>query len=65
MHLDGARIFDVVAAEGVSLKDNAACFNSVSICLAKGLGAPMGSIIADIYIERAKYFKRMFGGATR
>jgi threonine aldolase len=67
MHLDGARIFDVVAAEGVSLKEYAACFDSVSICLAKGLGAPMGSIIAGTkaFIERAKYFKRMFGGATR
>ncbi|VUC32762.1 unnamed protein product [Clonostachys rosea] len=67
MHLDGARIFDAIAAEGVSLKEYAACFDSLSICLAKGLGAPMGSIIAGTkpFIERAKYFKKMFGGATR
>ncbi|CAH0019918.1 unnamed protein product [Clonostachys rhizophaga] len=67
MHPDGARIFDAAAAEGGSLKECTACFDSVSICLAKGLGAPMGSIIAGTkaFIERARYFKKMFGGAIR
>lgn len=67
MHLDGARLFDAVAAEGVDLKEYCACFDSISICLAKGLGAPMGSIIVGSkkFIERAKYFRKMFGGGTR
>ncbi|GAD93399.1 L-allo-threonine aldolase, putative [Paecilomyces variotii No. 5] len=67
MHLDGARLFDAVTAEGVSLKDYCACFDSISICLAKGLGAPMGSIIlgSKSFIERAKWFRKMFGGGTR
>jgi len=67
MHLDGARLFDAVTAEGVSLKEYCACFDSISICLAKGLGAPMGSIIlgSKRFIERAKWFRKMFGGGTR
>ncbi|KAL6852777.1 putative secondary metabolism biosynthetic enzyme [Amphichorda felina] len=67
MHLDAARVLDGVAGEGVSLRDYAACFDSLSICLAKGLGAPMGSVIAGPrpFIERAKWFRKMFGGGTR
>ncbi|OJD14406.1 hypothetical protein AJ78_05253 [Emergomyces pasteurianus Ep9510] len=67
MHLDGARLFDGVAGEGVDLKEYCACFDSISICLAKGLGAPMGSIIlgSRAFIERAKWFRKMFGGGTR
>ncbi|EEA20879.1 L-allo-threonine aldolase, putative [Talaromyces marneffei ATCC 18224] len=67
MHLDGARLFDAVAAEGVSLKEYCACFDSISICLAKGLGAPMGSIIVGSkkFIHRARLFRKMFGGGTR
>ena len=67
MHLDGARIFDGVAAEGVGLKEYCACFDSISICFAKGIGAPMGSIIlgSKRFIERAKWYKKMFGGGTR
>ncbi|CAH0029966.1 unnamed protein product [Clonostachys rhizophaga] len=67
MHLDAARVFDGVAGEGVQLKEYAACFDSLSICLAKGLGAPMGSVIAGTkpFIERAKWYRKMFGGGTR
>lgn len=67
MHLDGARLFDAIAAEGVDLKEYCACFDSISICLAKGLGAPMGSVIVGSkkFINRAKYFRKMFGGGTR
>ncbi|CAG9954907.1 unnamed protein product [Clonostachys rosea f. rosea IK726] len=67
MHLDAARVFDGVAGEGVELKEYAACFDSLSICLAKGLGAPMGSVIAGTkpFIERAKWYRKMFGGGTR
>lgn len=67
MHLDGARIFDGVVGEGVDLKAYAACFDSISICLAKGIGAPMGSVILGKkpFIERAKWFRKMLGGGTR
>jgi threonine aldolase len=67
MHLDGARLFDAVAGEGVRLKEYCDCFDSVSFCLAKGIGAPMGSVIVGSkeFIERAKWFRKMFGGGTR
>ncbi len=67
MHLDAARLFDGVAGEGVDLKDYCRCFDSISICLAKGIGAPMGSVILGSrkFIERAKWFRKMFGGGTR
>ncbi|KAH6998781.1 pyridoxal phosphate-dependent transferase [Ilyonectria sp. MPI-CAGE-AT-0026] len=67
MHLDAARVFDGVTGEGVDLKAYAACFDSMSICLSKGLGAPMGSIIlgSKQFIERAKWYRKMFGGGTR
>ncbi|KAL1862272.1 hypothetical protein Plec18170_001097 [Paecilomyces lecythidis] len=67
MHLDGARLFDAVAAEKVDLKEYCACFDSISFCLAKGVGAPMGSVIVGTkaFIERAKWFRKMFGGGTR
>ncbi|KAL5607823.1 hypothetical protein FOBRF1_008320 [Fusarium oxysporum] len=66
-HLDGARVFDGVIGEGVDLKAYAACFDSISICLAKGIGAPMGSVILGKkpFIERAKWFRKMLGGGTR
>ncbi|RTE80925.1 hypothetical protein BHE90_004569 [Fusarium euwallaceae] len=55
MHLDAARLFDGVIGEGVDLKAFAACFDSMSICLVKDVGAPMGSIILGkkSFIERA------------
>jgi threonine aldolase len=76
MHLDAARIFDGIAGENglddsgdnpVTLKDYAACFDSLSICLSKGLGAPMGSVIAGSasFIARAKWYRKMFGGGVR
>ncbi|KAF4811554.1 putative low-specificity L-threonine aldolase [Colletotrichum siamense] len=67
MRLDAARLFDGVIGEGVDLKTYAACFDSLSICLAKGIGAPMGSVIlgSKQFIERAKWFRKMFGGGTR
>ncbi|CAG1968548.1 unnamed protein product [Fusarium graminearum] len=67
VHLDGARVFDGVIGEGVDLEAYAACFDSISICLAKGIGAPMGSVILGKkpFIERAKWFRKMLGGGTR
>ncbi|KAH8173342.1 beta-eliminating lyase domain-containing protein [Sarocladium implicatum] len=67
MHLDAARVLDGVTAEGVDLKEYSSCFDTMSICLAKGVGAPMGSVIVGSkqFIERAKWFRKMLGGGTR
>ncbi|KAK2744615.1 hypothetical protein FQN57_004220 [Myotisia sp. PD_48] len=67
MHLDGARLFEGVIGENVDIKEYCACFDSISVCLAKGIGAPMGSIVLGSrdFIDRAKWFKKMFGGGTR
>ena len=46
VHMDGARLFNAVVASGVEARAYAACADSVSICLSKGLGAPVGSLIA-------------------
>ncbi|MEZ5358752.1 MAG: GntG family PLP-dependent aldolase [Candidatus Zixiibacteriota bacterium] len=67
MHLDGARLWNAHVATGVALDTYASHFNSVSVCLSKGLGAPIGSILlgdAD-FIERARRTRKMFGGGMR
>ena len=46
LHLDGARLWNACAATGIAPKDYASYFDSVSVCLSKGLGAPVGSVIA-------------------
>jgi len=66
-YLDGARLFNAAAATGRSLADLAAPFDLVSVALSKGLGCPVGSLIAGRYpgIVRARRVRRMFGGAMR
>lgn len=66
-HLDGARLWNACIATGIAPKTYADCFDSVSVCLSKGLGAPVGSMIAGSkpWIERAKRFRKMFGGGMR
>jgi threonine aldolase len=66
-YLDGARLFNAAAASGRSLADLAAPFDVVSVALSKGLGCPVGSLIAGgrAYIARAVRARRMFGGAMR
>lgn len=67
MHLDGARLLEGITAEGVTAREYLDCFDSASICISKGCGAPMGSVIVGTreFIDRAKWFRKMFGGATR
>ncbi|PYI09255.1 hypothetical protein BO78DRAFT_405207 [Aspergillus sclerotiicarbonarius CBS 121057] len=67
MHLDGARLLEGTTAENVSVREYLDCFDSASICLSKGCGAPMGSVIVGSkeFIDRAIWFRKMFGGATR
>jgi threonine aldolase len=66
-HLDGARIFNAALALGRNVEELAGPFDSVMFCLSKGLGAPVGSMIAGsrTFIDRALAVRRMFGGAMR
>lgn len=67
MHLDGARLWDAVTAGAGTLKEYCSCFDSVSLCFSKGLGAPIGSIIVGkrIFIEKARHFRKAIGGGLR
>ena len=67
MHLDGARLFNAVVATGVSAAEYARHFETVSFCLSKGLGAPVGSLIASdrSTVEKLRRFRRMYGGGMR
>ncbi|KAJ8481119.1 hypothetical protein ONZ51_g6219 [Trametes cubensis] len=67
MHLDGARIWHVAAETGISVKDLCAPFDSVSLCLSKGLGAPIGSCLVGTkeFVAKARWFRKLFGGGMR
>lgn len=67
VHLDGARLFNAAVAAGVSVKEYAACADSVQICLSKGLSAPVGSILLGTrsFIERARRWRKRLGGGMR
>jgi threonine aldolase len=67
VHLDGARIFNAGIALKCDVRDLVAPVDSVMFCLSKGLGAPIGSLIAGTreFIDRALPVRRMFGGAMR
>ncbi|MFQ6078331.1 MAG: beta-eliminating lyase-related protein, partial [Thermodesulfobacteriota bacterium] len=67
MHLDGARLMNASVALGIPPDSYAQYFDSVSICLSKGLGAPIGSVIGGTreFIRRAHRFRKMFGGGMR
>ncbi len=66
-HLDGARIFNAAAKLGVNAKDLCAGFDSVSVCLSKGLGAPAGTLLLsnESVIKRARRARKILGGAMR
>ena len=66
-YLDGARLFNAAAASGLSLAELARPFDLVSVALSKGLGCPVGSVLAgdSATIVRAVRARRMFGGAMR
>ncbi|MDI6802473.1 MAG: low-specificity L-threonine aldolase [Bacteroidota bacterium] len=67
LHLDGARIWNASVESGISLKKYAQYFDSISVCLSKGLGAPIGSVIIGDkeFIDRALVYRKMFGGGMR
>lgn len=66
-HMDGARIFNASAASDVDVKEYAARVDTISFCLSKGLGAPVGSLLCGPRdrIDEARRFRHMFGGGWR
>ncbi|HHQ4524625.1 low-specificity L-threonine aldolase [Aeromonas veronii] len=67
LHLDGARLFNAAVASETSVEVIAAPFDSISICLSKGLGAPVGSLLVGShdFIARARRLRKMLGGGMR
>lgn len=67
VHLDGARLFNASIATGIPVCDYAACTDTVQVCLSKGLGAPVGSIIAgpQSFIRSARKWRKRLGGGLR
>ena len=67
LHLDGARLFNAIVAKKEDPKNYGTIFNSISICLSKGLGAPVGSVLLgnNHFIQRARRFRKVFGGGMR
>ena len=67
MHMDGARLWNACVASGISPKEYAAPFDSVSVCLSKGLGCPVGSLVAGSkdFIKRLHRFRKLVGGGMR
>lgn len=67
LHVDGARIFNAVVEYGCELKDITQYCDSFTICLSKGLGAPVGSLLvgSQAYINRAVRWRKMTGGGMR
>ena len=66
-HLDGARIFNAQVASGVPAKEYAACAKTVMFCVSKGLGAPVGSLLAGpaALMEEARRVRKLLGGGMR
>jgi threonine aldolase len=67
VHLDGARVFNAAIALGLDVKEVAASVDSVTFCLSKGLGAPVGSLLCGSrdYVQVARKYRKMVGGGMR
>jgi len=67
LHLDGARIFNAVVAQGCQLSDITSNVDTISICLSKGLGAPVGSVLLGTrdFIQQAHRWRKVTGGGMR
>ena len=67
LHLDGARIFNAIVHKKEDPKQYGKVFDSISICLSKGLGAPVGSVLlgATPFIKKARRWRKVFGGGMR
>lgn len=67
LHLDGARLFNALVASNDIFSDYGKYFDSISICLSKGLGCPVGSILlgSNDFIKKARRVRKLFGGGMR
>lgn len=67
LHLDGARLMNAMVENGVDMKEYASQFDSISLCLSKGLGAPVGSLLLGKkdFIKKAHRVRKVFGGGMR
>lgn len=67
MHLDGARLWNAHVATGESLAEHGQLFDTVSVCLSKGLGAPVGSVLvgSTAAIDEARIWRKRYGGGMR
>jgi threonine aldolase len=67
LHLDGARLYNAAVVDGVPAREIARHFDSVSVCLSKGLGAPVGSVLAGSHmlIDKARRWRKVTGGGWR
>lgn len=67
MHLDGARLWEAVAAGAGTLKEFCTEFDSISLCISKGLGAPIGSLLVGTkaFIKRSRWIRKSIGGGLR
>lgn len=66
-HLDGARIFNAIVENDYTAKDIGPLFDSISVCLSKGLGAPIGSVLIGDkeFIRKSRRVRKVFGGGMR
>ena len=67
LHLDGARVFNAAVKHGVDVREISRCFDTVSFCLSKGLGAPVGSVLcgSQQLIAKARRWRKVLGGGMR
>ncbi|GEO08474.1 low-specificity L-threonine aldolase [Segetibacter aerophilus] len=67
LHLDGARLFNAIVAKNEKPEEYGQIFDSISICLSKGLGTPIGSVLLGTkdLIKRARRIRKVFGGGMR
>jgi threonine aldolase len=67
LHLDGARLFNAIIAQKENPADYGKVFDSISVCLSKGLGAPVGSVLLGNkdFIKKARRIRKVFGGGMR
>jgi len=66
-HLDGARLFNALVAKGETPAQYGSAFDTISVCLSKGLGAPVGSVLLGpkAFIKKARRIRKVFGGGMR
>ncbi|MCX7512972.1 low-specificity L-threonine aldolase [Frateuria sp. STR12] len=67
LHLDGARLYNAAVASGMPAREIARRFDSVSVCLSKGLGAPVGSVLvgSEALVDKARRWRKVTGGGWR